>query len=303
MAKKKIRKEKVRKEKKKSEKNKSKPLKQRANASTKAWARKGKQNQAAPKLKVGIQSITGCAGCQLSIYFIEDVLLELLEKIDLVAAPMIKEQNAEEYDLLFVEGSVSSQEDLDNLLKWRNQAKTLVALGACAVHGGVQSAKHLLSDKEAKETEQAVYSKFPSDPGLKPITAVPLHKYVKVDFYIPGCPPDKDELVSVIKSLLQGKQLRAYDKAVCHECSLKENYCLLDQGIECLGPLMNGGCKALCPSFNHSCTGCRGLLDDANLESGKQVLRDKGFDPDIIIKRIAKYNALQFKEFEEKIKK
>lgn len=289
---------------KKMKKNSGKPLRRKANAIIKASAQKSKQKQIAPKLKVGIQSITGCAGCQLSIYFIEDVLLELLEKIDLVAAPMIKEQNAEEYDLLFVEGSVSSQEDLDNLLKWRNQAKTLVALGACAVNGNVQSMKNLLSEKEQKEVEQSVYgNKFPSEPGLKSITSVPIHKHVKVDFYIPGCPPDKQEIVHVIKCLLEGKQLRVYDKAVCHECSLKENYCLLDQGIECLGPLMNGGCRALCPSFNHPCTGCRGLVDDANLESGKQVLKDKGFDADMMFKRMTKYNTLQFKEFEEKAKK
>lgn len=295
---------KQKKEKRKIEKIKGKPSGTKAVALAKASAQKNKQKQPAAKLKVGIQSITGCAGCQLSIYFIEDVLLELLEKIDLVAAPMIKEQNAEEYDLLFVEGSVSSQEDLDNLLKWRNQAKTLVALGACAVNGNVQSMKNLLNDKEQKDVEQGVYgNKFPSEPGLKSITSVPIHKHVKVDFYIPGCPPDKQEIVHVIKSLLQGKQLRVYDKAVCHECSLKENYCMLDQGIECLGPLMNGGCKALCPSFNHPCTGCRGLLDDANLESGKQVLKDKGFDADMMLKRMTKYNALQFKEFEEKTKK
>ena len=280
-----------------------KPLKTKAGAKTKA----SKQSSVAStktspaKLKVGVQSITGCAGCQLSIYFIEDILLELLDKIDIVAAPMIKEKNVEEYDVLLVEGSVSSQEDLDRLMKFREQAKVLVALGACACHGGVQSMKHLLSDKEAKEAEQAVYgNKFPSEPGLKSITSVPIHKYVKVDFYIPGCPPDKQEIVQVLKWLIQGRRLKAFDKAVCHECSLKENYCLLDQGIECLGPLMNGGCRALCPSFNHPCTGCRGLLDDANLESGKQVLKDKGFDADMVIKRMTKYNALQFKEFEEK---
>ena len=131
---------------------------------------------------------------------------------------------------------------------------------------------------------------------------MPIHKHVKVDFYIPGCPPNKEEIVQVLKWLLQGRPLKVYDKAVCHECSLKENYCLLDQGIECLGPLMNGGCKALCPSFNHPCTGCRGLLDDANLESGKQVMKDKGFDIDMIIKRMTKYNTLQTKEYEEKVK-
>lgn len=254
----------------------------------------------AKKPRVGIHSITGCAGCQLSLYFIEDVLLELLDKIDLVAAPMIKGKNeGEGYDILFVEGSVSSKDDLDNLLEWRKQAKFLIALGACASHGCMQSMKHTMNEKEV---EQAVYNKFPHDKRLTPITAVPIHKHVTVDFYIPGCPPDKKEIVQVLKWLLQGRKPRVYDKAVCHECSLKENHCLLDQGIECLGPLMNGGCKALCPSYNHPCTGCRGMLDDANLESGKQMLKDKGFNPDMMIKRMTKYNSLQFLEFETKTK-
>ncbi|KYK25073.1 hypothetical protein AYK26_02660 [Euryarchaeota archaeon SM23-78] len=262
--------------------------------------KKTKKASKAKKPRVGIQSITGCAGCQLSLYFIEDVLLELFDKIELVAAPMIKGKNEEEnYDILFVEGSVSSKEDLENLLKWRKQAKFLIALGACASHGCMQSMKHMMHEEEV---EAAVYNKFPSDKRLKPITAVPLHKHVQVDFYIPGCPPDKEEIERVLKWLLQGIKPRVYDKAVCHECSLKENYCLLDQGIECLGPLMNGGCKALCPDYNHPCTGCRGMLDDANLKSGKEILRDKGFDPDLMIKRMTKYNTLQFMEFESKPK-
>ena len=250
------------------------------------------------KPRVGVHSITGCAGCQLSFYFVEDILLELIGKIHLVAAPMLKGKNEEvNYDVLFVEGSVSSKEDLDNLLKWREQTKYLIALGACASHGCVQSMKHMMNEKQV---EKEVYKKFPTDKRLKPITAVPIHKHVKVDFYIPGCPPDKEEIAQVIKIVLQGRIPRVYDKAVCHECSLKENYCLLDQGIECLGPLMNGGCKALCPSYNHPCTGCRGMLDDANLESGKEMLKDKGFDPDTMIKRMTKYNTLQFLEFENK---
>ncbi len=250
------------------------------------------------KPRIGIQSITGCAGCQLSIYFIEKEFLELLEKIDLVAAPMIKGENKDgPYDVLFVEGSVSSKGDLENLKKWREQARVLIALGACACHGCMQSMKHLMDDEEV---ERAAYSKLPSDKRLGPITAAPLHKYVDVDFKIPGCPPDKNEIAKTIRHVLQGRKLREYDKAVCHECSLKENHCLLDQGIECVGPLMNGGCLALCPSYNHPCTGCRGLLVDANLESGKQLLRGKGFDPDEMLRRMTKYNTLQLLEFEKK---
>ncbi len=109
-----------------------------------------------------------------------------------------------------------------------------------------------------------------------------------------------EEIAKVIKLILQGRTPRVYDKAVCHECSLKENYCLLDQGIECLGPLTNGSCKSLCPDFNHPCTGCRGWLSDANISSGKQMIKDKGFDPDMMMKRMTKYNTLQYLEHEEK---
>ena len=156
------------------------------------------------KPRVGIHSVTGCAGCQLSFYFIEDILLELIGQIELVAAPMIKGMNEEgPYDVLFVEGSVSSKEDLENVLKWRGEAKLLIALGACASHGCMQSMKHMMNEKEV---EQAVYKKFPSDKRVKPITAVPIHKYVKVDFYIPGCPPDKEEIAHVVKLVLQGRK-------------------------------------------------------------------------------------------------
>src|SRR4030065_1302901 len=99
---------------------------------TKAKAKAKKEN----KPRVGIHSITGCAGCQLSIYFIEDFLLDLLDKIDLVAAPMIKEKNEEDnYDLLFVEGSVSSQDDLDNLLEWGTKTKSSFPLVPSALTG------------------------------------------------------------------------------------------------------------------------------------------------------------------------
>ncbi|MBU1198473.1 MAG: hypothetical protein KJ685_01435 [Nanoarchaeota archaeon] len=252
------------------------------------------------KLRVGVHSLTGCAGCQLSIYFIEDILLDLLDKIELIAAPMIKGANIDgPYDILFVEGSVSSQGDLENLKKWREEAKILVSLGACATHGCMQSMKHMMDEKQV---EQTVYNKFPSEKNLQPITAVPLHNYIDVEFLIPGCPPSKDEIVQILKHVLQGRILRVYDKAVCHACSLKENYCLLDQGIECLGPLCNGGCQALCPSFNHPCTGCRGWLDDANIGSGKKLLEEKGFNIDMLVKRMTKYNALQFLEHEKKAK-
>ena len=94
------------------------------------------------KPKVAIHSITGCAGCQLVVYFIRDKLLELLGEIDLVAAPMIKGKNySGQYDICFVEGMVANKRDFEHLKKWREQSKYLVAWGTCATHGNVPSIK------------------------------------------------------------------------------------------------------------------------------------------------------------------
>ena len=91
------------------------------------------------KVKVGVYSITGCAGCQLSIIFNEDELLSLIDLIDLKAFPFIKEQNVEEggFDFVFMEGLVAGNEDLEVLQKVRENTTYLVALGACAATGCV----------------------------------------------------------------------------------------------------------------------------------------------------------------------
>lgn len=246
------------------------------------------------KPKVAIQSVTGCAGCQLTIYFMEE-LMQILEKIDLVAAPMISSKNSKgPYDVLFLEGSVSSEDDLLRVKELREKTKILVALGTCACFGNVQSIKEF---HNKKDLPKKIYTKTEH---LKSVNSTEISNHVPVDYMLPGCPPSKEEILNFIQDLLLNKKPTAYNKPVCFECTLKENACLLEQGRECLGPLTNGACKALCPSVNHGCTGCRGPIDDLNYSAHKDLLR-KNISESLFNQRIIKYAPRKYSELVKKI--
>jgi sulfhydrogenase subunit delta len=249
------------------------------------------------KPKVGLFGLTGCAGCELSVLFTEDILLELLDKINLVAAPFFKEDNKQKYDIALVSGVVVDKNDIKKLKEYRKNSKTLIALGACAIHGNVPALKNFMNKKVV---EKAAYETTKHLESVKPS---PISDYVKVDFSIPGCPPNSDEIVKYIKDILLGKKLVENKKSVCFECNLRENYCLLYQGKPCMGPLTRAGCSALCPSVGKECTGCRGPIEDANIDEVKKIFKDKGLDPDRILNKLNKYAGLKFKELMKKNEK
>lgn len=248
-----------------------------------------KSDTQAPKAKVAIRSITGCAGCQLTIYYVEDILLTLLEKVDLVAAPMIKEENYEgEVDISFVEGSVTFTEDIEKIKEWRAKSKIIVAIGACAGEGGVQQEKQFIDKAKAESYVYKKDTKF-----LKSVDPSPLSDHIKVDYYIKGCPVDKQEIIWFLKQVLAGKEPQEYEKPVCHECKLRENYCLLEQGRDCYGPITYGNCSIMCPDFNHACTGCRGPVSDGNFQQFMTMLEEKGYSQKVIVQRMQKYSGVR----------
>ncbi|MBR9690411.1 hypothetical protein GOV08_01880 [Candidatus Woesearchaeota archaeon] len=257
-----------------------------------------KQKNKSNKPKVAVQSITGCAGCQLEIYYIEDVLLELLDAVELVAAPMIKEKNYDgPVDICFVEGSVSHTDSINKVKKWRENSKILVALGACAGEGGVQQQKNFM---DKKKVQAYVYGNKTKHLDVE--TPVPITEYVEVDYYIKGCPADKEEIVWFVKQALLGKVPKQYEKPVCHECKLREKYCLLEQGQDCYGPITFGNCSVMCPDYNHPCTGCRGPFSDGNFEEHIKLLQEKGFSKRLIMQRINKYGGLRTQKIMQEAK-
>ena len=254
------------------------------------------------KPKVAIHSITGCAGCQLVIYFVRDKLLELLDKIDLVAAPMIKGKNEEgPYDICIVEGMVANKRDLEHLKKWREQSKYLVAWGTCATHGNVPGIKIYWDEKEI---EDKVYKDKKNLEGKnEPLKPTPIEEHVDVDFSISGCPPSEIEFLRMMQHFLMKTTPKVYNKPVCVECTLREVKCLLEEGRECLGPLIRGGCNALCPAANHACTGCHGPLEDANIPQVLKLLEKNGVSKELVKQRLQKYAGAKFEELGAELKK
>jgi coenzyme F420-reducing hydrogenase gamma subunit len=227
------------------------------------------------KPRVGIYGLTGCAGDQLVILNCEDELLDIAGSLDIKFFPMATSANDEEcrLDIAFVEGAVVQPEDEEMLRKLRDRAGLLVAIGTCAVWGGVQAMKNEISRDELK---QQVYG--PDGKVFETTAAQPLSHFVKVDMAVSGCPIEKEQLHQTLAALLHGDLPRLPNYAVCAECKMRENPCvLIENGLLCLGPITVAGCNASCPSHNRPCIGCRGPVGEANVSSEIRILREKGF--------------------------
>ena len=226
---------------------------------------------ASPRPRVGIFSLTCCEGCQIEILNLEDVILQVAEKIDIVSFRLAKEKDqAENFDIAFLEGSISTEEDLMRAKEVREKSSVLVALGSCACTGGVQAAKNFM---KKSDVEKAVYGKSKLDISFAEPAA--LSEHITVDHEIKGCPIDNREFVSILKQLLLGCTPYIREYAVCVECKIRENACLLDYGKICLGPISYAGCSAVCPSNGLECIGCRGIMKDANIKSFVKMLKNR----------------------------
>ncbi|MBU2633682.1 MAG: NADH:ubiquinone oxidoreductase [Nanoarchaeota archaeon] len=245
------------------------------------------------KLKVGIFGITGCAGCLLSILY-EDVFLDLVHLLDIKSYPLVKEERYKgDFDIVFLEGTVTYEEDIKILKKIRKRTKILVALGTCSSLGGVPTIRNFFDKDRLKHVI------YPRMGDLSKIKPKPIDKYVKVDYYILECPPNKREIGDFIKQILVGKKPRLNNNPVCMECRLRENLCLLEINEPCLGPVTRGGCDAICPTNKIGCYGCRGKLEDANMEKQIGLLNEKGYNLDEIKKRMEVFSGIEFIENEQ----
>ncbi len=239
------------------------------------------------KPKVAFFDFTSCEGCQLNKLNLENDILAILELVDIVEFREAMDDKADNYDVAFIEGSISTPTCIERIHDIRNRSKILVALGACAVQGGVNAIKNGHAADWVKET---VYGEnkylFPSIP-VQPISSV-----VKVDYEVRGCPMSTPEFLHVFKSIVLGRKPEIKNHAVCVECKLKENECVLDKGMFCLGPVSRAGCDAICPSYGQYCTGCRGTISSLNEKGAVQMLKQYGFSEKEAYKRLKMYNTL-----------
>ena len=166
------------------------------------------------KPKVSTDWLAACAGCHMSLLDMDERIVELTQLVDIRATPVtdLKEPDESGVDVGVLTGAVNTTTNEEVAHRMRERCKVLVALGDCAVFGGVIAMRNFFKLEDALrrayvETESTdSEGKIPSDPELGVPTPVrALGEVVKVDVFVPGCPPDADVIFHVLSELAQGR--------------------------------------------------------------------------------------------------
>ncbi len=277
------------------------------------------------KPKLAMYWASSCGGCEISVLNIGEKILDVDAVFDLAFFPCIadfKYDDVRNYpddyiDVCLFNGAIRSTENEEMARLLRQKSKVLVAFGSCAYEGCIPALSNLTT-KEA--TLNAVYFDNPSidnpDKTLpQPTTQMPegelnipvfyntvkaLDQAVKVDYYLPGCPPEPHQIWAVLEAVVAaltkgaalpppGTVLGVGQVAVCEECPLEKHektidrfyrpyekvpepgLCLLEQGLMCVGPATVSGCGALCPQVGMGCRGCYGPLPGVEDQGAKML--------------------------------
>ena len=252
------------------------------------------------KLKIGIYELTGCAGDALLIVDCESELVNIFEAADIEAFLMAKSDNNDgELDIALVEGSVTTEKEIEELLDIRKRSKVLVAIGICASLGGIQAC--FLDPKEWEKNLKSVYGEVEMI-NSKALPSKPIDAYVKVDYYLPGCPIGREQFLFTLTRMLNGNPPELYRFPVCMECKWNENDCLLNKNILCLGPLTAAGCGSVCINHNLPCVGCWGPYEEANRTAEFKLLLEKGFSEEHVKNKMANFSGTKITDFFSQLK-
>jgi NAD-reducing hydrogenase small subunit len=164
------------------------------------------------KVKIGTCWLDGCSGCHMSLLDIDEGIVAVLKKAEIVFGPLV---DAQEYpvgtDVGVIEGAVSSQDDVKLAQTVRARSKIVVALGDCAVTSNVPSMRNGIPTRKLLErvyVEGATEKPGVPGDGVPALLkhAVPLHEVVQVDVHVPGCPPKPNAILFALSELLEGRR-------------------------------------------------------------------------------------------------
>jgi F420-non-reducing hydrogenase small subunit len=271
-------------------------------------------------VKIALEWLASCAGCELSILDLHEELLDLLEHTEIVYAPILMDvkEIPDDIDIAIVSGSVRNEDNKERLQELRKKSKTLIAYGTCACYGGITCMADLyspddLSARSFSENPSTEPSEQPSEvvPELLPIVH-PAGDLVNIDYFLPGCPPKEGLIKDVLIPLINGEVPNIPKKSVCADCHRQMDHvefdklkrrvvgdtdpekCFLSQGYICLGSVTLGRCGALCSAAGIPCHGCGGPSLD--------VLREPNHDVyNCLVNRIAHLSKMPHKDVEKQI--
>jgi NAD-reducing hydrogenase small subunit len=164
------------------------------------------------KLRIGTCWLDGCSGCHMSLLDLDEGIVAVLAKADIVFGPLVDAQAwPEGVDVAVIEGAVSSQDDLHLAQEARARSRVVVALGDCAVTGNVPAMRNGIPTR--KLLERVYVEGASAQPGV-PADGVPallkqagpLHESIAVDVHVPGCPPKPNAILMVLSELLEGRE-------------------------------------------------------------------------------------------------
>jgi NAD-reducing hydrogenase small subunit len=167
------------------------------------------------KIKIATDWLEACAGCHMSLLDIDERLVELLKHVEFSSSPItdLKHPPSDGVDVGILTGAIGNSQQVEAARLMRERAKTLVAMGDCAVFGGICTMRNFFDTKEVLrrgyvESESTVDGKVPESEDLGELLdkALPVNRVVELDVYLPGCPPSADAIYFVLSELVAGRR-------------------------------------------------------------------------------------------------
>lgn len=165
------------------------------------------------RIRIATTSLAGCFGCHMSMLDMDERLVSLLEKAEFDRSPFTDIKRCGSCDIGLVEGGVCNEENVHVLREFRRNCKILIAVGACAINGGVPALRNSFQLQACLEEvylhEEGVENpQIPNDVELPLLLdkVYPIHEVVRVDFCLPGCPPSADQFFRMFQDLISGNE-------------------------------------------------------------------------------------------------
>jgi coenzyme F420-reducing hydrogenase gamma subunit len=252
--------------------------------------------------KLAVFKFSSCDGCQLALLSLEEELLALVGEVEIAYFLEARSRTLDgPYDVVMVEGSVTTAHDQERIKAIRKDAKFLMTIGACATAGGIQSLRNW------KDVDQFIQMVYATPSYIKTLAqSTPISAHVPVDFELNGCPINKKQVLEVITSLLLGRAPHLPAHSVCVECKRRGTVCIpVAQGVPCLGPLTHAGCGAICPAYNRGCYGCYGPMESPNPDSLMNRYASSGTQRSELVRLLRGFTGFQeaFRAASDKLEK
>lgn len=241
----------------------------------------------AAKPRIAVHKFTSCDGCQLAFLNLGETLLQLADMVDIVhfaeAGPVAPDADI---DIAFIEGSVSTPEEIERIQAIRVHSRFLVPIGACATAGGIQALRNYA------DAPRWIADLYASPEYIRSLaTSTPLSAHVKVDLELWGCPVSSRQILGALRALLFGVVPAEENDKVCLECKRRQHVCVMvAKGLPCMGPVTRTGCGALCPGFGRDCYACYGPAENPNTASLARWIEGLGYAPASVARRFLTVN-------------